>query len=69
MILVKYEFFSVEKKEKEKENGYSNYEISEAAFCIFLVGGKKSTRLFFFVIRLKILLRSLTAINLLRIKT
>lgn len=24
MILVKYEFFSVEKK--EKENGYSNYE-------------------------------------------
>lgn len=47
MILVKYEFFSVEKKEKEKENGYSNYEISEAAFCIFLVGGKKSTRLFF----------------------
>lgn len=45
MILVKYEFFSVEKK--EKENGYSNYEISEAAFCIFHVGGKKSTRLFF----------------------
>lgn len=34
-------------KKKKKKMDIPIMKISEAAFCIFLVGGKKSTRLFF----------------------